>query len=363
MASIRERVRKDGTTTWAVLWRDADTGKQTSRTMPTSHGAQELVAFLNANGNSFALAAQAAGKLRSTAPPVSTVVLNHIEGLTGIIDGTRRRYRNLATNHITASTIGPVPVDQLTRREVATWLNNIDRAVKTKRNIHSLLSAALSEAVEEGLVDMNVAHGIKFPKTSSSREPVFLTREDVDLIANTVPERYSLLIRLLAGTGLRWSEATALRISDVSFTPQGGTLSVTRAWKQGTKGWELGGPKTRRGRRTVTMPKALASAMATHCQGRAGDEFVFQTWHGGPVMNYSFHRDVWQPAMRALKDQLLVQPRIHDLRHTHASWLISAGVPLTVIQRRLGHESIKTTSDTYGHLADDADQAAAAALN
>ncbi|MEV6585453.1 tyrosine-type recombinase/integrase [Kocuria rhizophila] len=54
---------------------------------------------------------------------------------------------------------------------------------------------------------------------------------------------------------------------------------------------------------------------------------------------------------------------MHDLRHTHASWLIAAGVPLTVIRRLLGHESIKATSDTYGHLADDADQAAATALD
>lgn len=64
-----------------------------------------------------------------------------------------------------------------------------------------------------------------------------------------------------------------------------------------------------------------------------------------------------------LGDQLRARPRIPDLRHTHASWLIAAGVPLTVIQRRLGHESIKTTSDLYGHLAEDADAAAAAALD
>lgn len=68
------------------------------------------------------------------------------------------------------------------------------------------------------------------------------------------------------------------------------------------------------------------------------------------------------PALGELGDQLRARPRIHDLRHTHASWLIPAGVPLTVIQGRLGHESIKTTSDRYGHLADDADAAAAAVL-
>jgi integrase len=47
---------------------------------------------------------------------------------------------------------------------------------------------------------------------------------------------------------------------------------------------------------------------------------------------------------------LTKKPRVHDLRHTNASWLIQAGVPLTVVQRHLGHESIQTTSDRYGHL-------------
>lgn len=56
---------------------------------------------------------------------------------------------------------------------------------------------------------------------------------------------------------------------------------------------------------------------------------------------------------RAATDQLDMTPapRIHDLRHTFASWAIQAGVPLPVIQRQLGHESIQTTVDTYGHLA------------
>ena len=56
------------------------------------------------------------------------------------------------------------------------------------------------------------------------------------------------------------------------------------------------------------------------------------------------------------------RPRTHDLRYTYESWL-NAGVPLTLIQRRLGHESIKATSDRYGHLAGDADALVAAVLD
>ena len=204
-------MRKDGTITWSVLWRDVDTGKQTSRTMPTLQDAQELASFLTANGHSFALAAQAASRLRSTSPTVSTVVTVHIAGLTGVTDGTRHRYRLPAQRHITAAPIGPIPVDTLTRADVAAWINGLPLAVKSKKNVHSLLSAALAQAVQDNAIPTNVAHGIRFPRSTSRREPVFLSREEVALIADSVPARYSPLVHFLAGTGLRWSEATALR--------------------------------------------------------------------------------------------------------------------------------------------------------
>jgi integrase len=62
-------------------------------------------------------------------------------------------------------------------------------------------------------------------------------------------------------------------------------------------------------------------------------------------------------------DALTVIPRIHDLRHSHASWLFEAGVDILTVQRRLGHESITTTADRYGHLMPGQQIAAAAALN
>src|SRR6202040_4460447 len=77
--------------------------------------------------------------------------------------------------------------------------------------------------------------------------------------------------------------------------------------------------------------------------GRRGDD--------GPVRAHNFNPNVWEPARARAKDNgLTKKPRVHDLRHTNASWLIQAGVPLTVIQRHLGHESIQTTVDRYGHL-------------
>ena len=162
MASIRERTRKDGTISWAVLWRDADTGKQTSRTMLTAADAQQLVDFLNANGQSFALAAQSAAQLRSTAPKVASVVAGYTDQLTSVTTGARRRLQ--ADRHIGGRGIGAIPVDQVTRADVTTWLNNLGLATKSKKNVHSLLSAALTGAVRDGLIPGNPAYGVRFPR-------------------------------------------------------------------------------------------------------------------------------------------------------------------------------------------------------
>jgi integrase len=112
----------------------------------------------------------------------------------------------------------------------------------------------------------------------------------------------------------------------------------------------------------------------------SGKEFVFTNTRGGAIRQQNFWSGVWNPARRlanglppftvakgnaekpwearsmgvwdrkpAVKPLGKV-PRIHDLRHSCASWLIADGIPLTVVQLQLGHESIKTTSDIYGHV-------------
>lgn len=229
--------------------------------------------------------------------------------------------------------------------------------------------------MRDGLVATNVARGVQPPRGEARREAVFLTRDEVAGIVEAVPPRYQLLVEPLAGTGLRWGEATALEVRDVTLTgdPGGraGRVSVTKAWKTGESGLVVGAPKTARGRRTVTMPRALAEKVAEYIADApdrgalGGGDLLLTNADGRPVRNWVFHGHTWGPALDQLEadGQLRARPRIHDLRHTHASWLIAAGVPLTVIQRRLGHESIKTTSDSYGHLADDAEAAAAAALD
>jgi integrase len=112
-----------------------------------------------------------------------------------------------------------------------------------------------------------------------------------------------------------------------------------------------GGPKSRRSRRTIAVPIPVFDALEPVIAGRRPTELVILSARGNPVRSGTFHNNAWQPAARALEAATGKKPRVHDLRHTWASWAIQNGVQLPVIQRQMGHESITTTIDTYGHLA------------
>lgn len=362
MASIRKRVRKDGTFTWAVLWRDSDTDKQTSRSLVSEADAKMLKDFLDANGQSFSMAAEAASRMSSTAPTVQQVVSEHIETLTAASSGTRRTYRGQARIHI-YPVLGAVPVDRLTRAEVARWFNGMTIAAKSKKNVHAILSAALKTAVADGLISENVALGMRATDEVSTFEPVFLSEAQMSIIYSALPQRWRPFVELLENTGLRYGEATALRWQDVQQRDGRAALRVTRAWRRGDDGEYIGPPKTKRSRRTVTLPLWLGDALLGARGDAAAGDLMFTRPSGLHLSNSYFHLSVWMPLMKEITGQLGAKPRIHDLRHTHASRLIAKGVPLPVIQARLGHESITTTVNTYGHLAGDADSLAAAVLD
>jgi integrase len=109
------------------------------------------------------------------------------------------------------------------------------------------------------------------------------------------------------------------------------------------------------------MPAFLVDELAEHL-ARYGDPdgWVFVAPTGGPIRRTNFRRRFWIPAVAAS----VCEPfRMHDMRHTHAAMLIAEGVHPKVLQARLGHASITTTLDVYGHLMEGLDEAAAHALD
>lgn len=353
MASIQQRKGKTGDR-WRVIFRI--NGNQVSDTFLDATGAAEYAALVDRIGGAAAreiLRQRRGSPSGGRVPTVAQATQDHIDALSGITIGTRRDYEKIA-KRFAESSLGPLPVDSLTREAVTAWVNAQTVSAKTIRNRHSLLYAAMERQVELGNIPANPCRNVRIGR-SERQEMVILTPAELDLILDRLRPHWHPLVKLLAGTGLRFGEATALQVHDVDLAASPPRIRVARAWKHTDGGApELGAPKTGRGRRVVSLAPDLADVLHPLVTERNPSAFVITNTAGRHVRQNSFH-EIWSAALDDAADAgLSKRPRIHDLRHTHASWLISRGVPLPIIQRRLGHESITTTVDTYGHLADDA---------
>lgn len=378
MASIRERRRRDGTKAFAVLWRDPDTGRQTSLTYDDLRDATVARQLIEAAGGYAAEAARIADTVRHRGPTVDDVISEHIDLLTSVGRDTRAHYRQQLATHI-SPVLGPYAVKSITYRHVAEWVRTMtDRgyAPKTIANVHGLFSAAMTTAVRLGYRDDNPCAGVELPKSQATHdEMTVLTRDEFALLLSKVAEYYRPLVLLLVASGLRWGEATALTVADLDLTSTPATVRVTKAWKRDeNRHWYVGPPKTRRARRTVSLPDDLVGVLRGVIASKAPGDLVFPNTVGSQLSSSRFWTQTWTPALEAAMNplrpdgspdpdapRLTKRPRVHDLRHTHASWMIAAGVDLFILQRRLGHESITTTTETYAHLLPDQQAAAAAA--
>lgn len=349
MASIRSpRYRKDGSAYHSVLY--TLNGKQTSLSF---NDYAEAVRFQKlANSVSPAKALEVWRATQSTGDGGFTVAswcTYHVDHLTGANEATRKKYRRYIANDIAPSKIGHLPLTALTNADVAQWLNSLTGSAKTAANKHGFLAGALNAAIRAKHISANPCDGNRLRRDAPS-EMTFLTHEEFALLHSCVSDYWQPLVEFLVASGARFGEATALKPGDIDLAE--GTVRIQRAWRSVVgEGFQLGPPKTKRSVRTIDVdPSVLGHLDLT-------GEWVFTNsgrgWHGddGPVRGPNFHSNVWKPALvRAKEKGLTKKPRVHDLRHTNASWLIQAGVHLTVIQRHLGHESIQTTSDRYGHL-------------
>jgi integrase len=230
-------------------------------------------------------------------------------------------------------------------------------AAKSIRNCHGLLFVVMEFAILHKMIGANPCQGTKMPELVP-REMRFLTEvEGANLVAGFKPEWQAVPITML-GTGIRWAELAGLKVGRVDILGRKIRIEDTLQFIGGD-GLVTVQPKTRASRRTISLPIQVAEALVPLVQGKRRADYVFTTPEGEPLSHHWFWYHVWEPSRTAAD---LEEVRIHDLRHTHASWLIAANRPLTGIQRRLGHTSIAITSDLYGHLLPDVDEGIVAAL-
>lgn len=246
-------------------------------------------------------------------------------------------------------------------------------SAKTVRQVHAVLRKAFARAVSHGLIPSNPAQVTTLPKIET-KEIEILSKEDFARLTALIDkeENRQLAISLALGLhlGLRRGEVLGLQFGDIDFKKN--SLRINRALHRGREYKAVyGDPKTKKSKRTITLTDELREMLLEHREkvratliGWGGDlsSSTPVVMHGrGGVVSPNMLTNWAGEFFR--KHNFPEGFNFHGLRHTNASYLIAAGVPAKVISERLGHSTIAITLDTYGHLLEGQDEAAAQAFN
>ncbi|WP_436523626.1 tyrosine-type recombinase/integrase [Actinoplanes sp. HUAS TT8] len=306
----------------------------------------------------------------------------------GVENSTVRQYRSLLNQAIRpffkAKTIGALKL-----ADVQAWILWMrDTKVYSPQTLQTrfgYLSAALQWAVDNDELGRNPAKRAKLPgKRANVRRKVkgkivVPTLTEIEALITAFDPRYTAMVWVMVGCGLRVAEAMGLCVDQIDFergllyvnrqvTEDGTTASGKNAGlqlKMYTKHRDADDPG-----RTVPLPKIVANVLCAHIE-RFGTvtwksskypvQLLFPNHSRRGLLNQNYLRNkVWQPALATSRVSF---DRTHTMRHFFASSLLADGVPITDVAEWLGHASPEITHDYYGHLMPDAPDRGRAAMN
>lgn len=280
---------------------------------------------------------------------------------------SRERY-SYALNHVRQH-LGGRPLQKLKPADLAAFYATLAReglAPRTIKLIHATAHRALGQAKAWGVIRDNPAEIAKPPKAPDRETMMLQPAQAAELLERLRGHPLYLIASLALGTGMRRNEMLGLRWRDVEL--EAGRLTIEQSLEQtATHGIRTKGPKTKHGRRTISLPAHLVTALRAHWReqqeqrlgmglGKAPEAApVFATVDGRHLSPNAITK-AWPVAMAAIGMPAVT---LHSLRHTHASMLIASGVDILTISRRLGHSSPTITLGVYGHLIHGTDDRAA----
>ena len=233
---------------------------------------------------------------------------------------------------------------------------------------YRVLRAALRTAVQLEAVARNVAEAVPPPKIEESEVEILDAEQIGFVLAALKNTRLHPIVALALATGMRRGELLALQWQDIDL--KRGQLNCERSLEETRAGLRFKGPKSKHGRRTISLPSSAVDLLRQHHKAQlevrlqlgAGkppaDALVFCDHEGKPISPN--HLSVmWR---RAIATVGIPKVKFHALRHSHASALIHAGVDVVKVSRRLGHGSATITLNVYAHLFSKTDDSAALAI-
>jgi integrase len=222
--------------------------------------------------------------------------------------------------------------------------------------VHTVLHSALQQATHIGMISRNPASYAQPPKEPATEMAILNESQVSQLLVAVNGHRWEALYHLAIVTGMRQMELLGLKWADLDWIRQ--MLKVERQLiRPDGNGVEFSSPKTRYGKRSVALGGKTVDVLRAHNERQqgerlaAGDKWVengliFTNSLGGPIDPRNLLRNFKQ----LLRDAGLPAIRFHDLRHSAATLMLNAGIPVIVVKRRLGHARASITLDVYGHL-------------
>lgn len=275
--------------------------------------------------------------------------------------------------------LGEIPLRELTPLHVERWIRHLQEKHLSPGYVfyvYSRLRTALNDAIELGLIASNPAERKgrwrALLRAPQPKEPTVLDAELRSLFLAKVRREspHWLIFKLDLQTGLRRGEILGLRRADVVWEGARAVLMIKQQVSAiPGQGLVLAPLKTRSSRRVVKLDRELTQDLRQWIQrqderlllaGRIadGEQLLFAHADGRPYRPEGISRHFTR-LMRRITGQRI---RLHDLRHTHASQLIKDGVPIKIVQERLGHSRASYTLDRYVHAMRDIQDEAVAAI-
>lgn len=282
------------------------------------------------------------------------------------------RYEGIYRNYIVNSEIYGIKINDIKAIQLQRYYNKLYKDGKSSnviKNLNKLLKTFFSYAVDEGYLIKNPCSGKKIviPDNEGREEQKIevFTNEEIKILEKCLEgHRLKALILLALGTGLRQGELLGLQWKDIDLENK--ELKVQRSVKQvavigedGSKEYKtiIQTPKTKNSIRTVPIPSSLIPVLEEQDRLQKQDRlkagpsyiksgFVFTTELGNTINS----RNLIRSYERLLKRADIPYRKFHSLRHTYATKLFEADVPLKTVQTLLGHSDISITANIYTHV-------------
>ncbi|RKN86788.1 site-specific integrase [Paenibacillus ginsengarvi] len=275
----------------------------------------------------------------------------------GLKKNTFSIYKHHIEHHIIPA-IGKIELAKLTPAEISTLyamlISEKHLSEGTVRDTHKVLTAALGQALKWGMIIKNPASLVEKPKVNRKELSVWDAEQAKTFLAFAKKHQNYIAFLLALGTGMRQGEILGLRWKDVDL--DAGIIRIVQTLSHDGK--ELSaGAKTKSGNRTISVDVELVKELRKQksrilmnrlkSEGMYTDhDLVIPTSKGTPITPRNLSRSYYLLLERSEVPQIT----FHDLRHTHATLLLTQGVHPKVVAERLGHADMRTTLEIYSHV-------------